>query len=944
MAKIKILTGRVAGIRNMFRAVTAMGVAVVTAAVLLLAGGCEKQRVYRIGVSQCSSDDWRDKMNEEIRREIMFHPDAEVEIRSAHDDNRRQIADLEYFAREGFDIVIVAPNEEAAVTPAVKKIYESGIPVIIFDRSIKGQSYTASIGVDNVGLGRQAAQYARHMLGSDWKALEIWGRMGSTPAVDRHKGFLAEISSEPGASVVAQAVGNWNQDEAEAAVDSLLNVHKDIDLIYAHNDRMAIGAANVARRRGFDNIKVIGIDAAPQIGIKAVADGTIDATFLYPTEGHRLVRTALAILKGEKFERDAKLATASAVDKTNADILLLQDQSLAEETSKMKILKSQVDSYWEKHSAQTVLFYVAIALVVLAYNTIFIVLKAYWQRRRLQGKLLEKNTLLEQERDKQKQLNEQLNAASQSKLAFFTGVSHDLRTPLTLISEPVESVSKDSNLTERQRSLMKIADKNIRILRRLINQILDFRKYETGKLAPRLEETDLCVLAREWAEAFGEVARSRHIRFNVSIPEACVEMAFDPEKMERVFFNLVSNAFKHTPDNGTICVSLRVDSGEAVFTVEDTGCGIPAADLPHVFENFYQADGVSHEGSGIGLTLSQAFVEMHGGRIEVESEVGRGSRFTVTLPVRHVAKDDRTAPSEPRLSAADVYAELADVELETPEMRADLPVMLVIDDNADIRRLVRELMEGQYNVIGARDGKEGLRMAARYVPDIIICDVMMPVMDGLEFCRLVKEEVTTSHIPVLMLTACSMDEQRATGYDSGADGYLSKPFNAEVLRARCRSLLANRKRILGRDGDRVLMNDPAAKAGKPATAAQAKLPEGAASARRLPSGDIDSEFYDRFCRIVADEMGNPELSVDSLASRMGLGRSQFYRKLKALTNYSPVELLRQMRVKRGRELLMKTEKSISEIAYEVGFSSPAYFTKCYRDQYGETPSDLRGRV
>lgn len=908
---------------------------------LLGAAGCEKQHTYKIGVSQCSSDDWRDKMNEEIQREIMFHPEAKVEIRSADDNNAKQIADLKYFAENDFDMVIVAPNEADAVTPAVKEIYDSGIPVIVFDRDINDDSYTAFVGVDNVGLGRSAGHYANHLLPESLRVLEIQGLKGSSPTTDRHVGFSQGIKENPNAEIVASAYGDWNQDDSERVVDSLLNIYKDINLVYAHNDRMAIGAANMLRQHGMHDVKVIGIDAAPQIGIKAVADGVIDATFLYPTEGHRLVRIALSILKGEPFERDVKLPVASAVDKSNADILLLQNESLTEETSKMKILKRQVDSYWQKHSAQTTLFYAAIALMVLALITIFVILRAYWQRRHHHEQLMEQNALLQTERDKQRELNDKLNRVTQSKLSFFTGVSHDLRTPLTLISEPVQTVADSSNLTDRERSLMKIADKNVRILKRLINQILDFRKYETGNLTLNQSENDLCVLAHDWAGAFAEVARRRHIKLITDIPDACVMMSFDPEKMERVFFNLVSNAFKHTPDNGTIRLTLKVDAEEAVFTVADSGCGIPAADLPYIFKGFYQGETTGQDSSGIGLTLSKAFVKLHGGDIEVESELGKGTRFTVRIPVRHTSQkgDERALP---KISAEEIAAELGVVDMEEPIMRPDLPIMLVIDDNADIRRLVATMTEGSFNVIGAANGKEGVRMAAKYVPDIIVCDVMMPVMDGLECCRKIKEEVSTSHIPVLMLTACSMDEQRARGYESGADGYLSKPFNADVFHARCRSLLLNRRRIIDS------VNDASSATAAGPKSLPAPMPAGdqsePKSERKLPVNDIDSEFYHRFVNLVNADMGNPELSVDALAAKMGLGRSQFYRKIKALTNFSPVELLRQMRVKKARQLLMQTEKSVSEIAYEVGFSSPAYFTKCYRDAYGETPSDLRSRI
>lgn len=289
-------------------------------------------------------------MNEEIEREILVHPEATVEIRSADDSNEKQIADIRYFADNGFDIIIVAPNEADAITPAIESVYNSGIPVVVFDRNVNGHCYTAFQGADNIKVGESAARYASNLLHGNGKVIELYGLKGSTPAVNRHEGFQREIDRHPGIIISAIAYGNWNYEDALRLTDSMLKTHPDVDLIYAHNDRMAIAASDAARAKGIDPY-IIGIDAAPEIGMKAVRDSVIDATFLYPTEGHRLIRTALAILKGEPYDSIASLPIPSAVDLGNADILLIQNESLKEETSKMKSLKSQIDRYWDKHSA-----------------------------------------------------------------------------------------------------------------------------------------------------------------------------------------------------------------------------------------------------------------------------------------------------------------------------------------------------------------------------------------------------------------------------------------------------------------------------------------------------------------------------------------------------------------------------------------------------------------
>lgn len=891
---------------------------------MIAATGCERQKKYKIGVSQCSQDDWRSKLNEEINREILFHEDAEVEIRSADDNNDRQIADIRYFVDNGFDIIIVSPNQADVLTPVIKEVYDSGMPVIIFDRNIIGDSYTARLGADDEGLGRSAADYAVRRLVAGAKALEIYGLPGSTPAANRHKGFSEEFASR-GGTILAGAPGNWNKDKAVEVVDSLLQIHHDVDVIYAHNDRMAIGASEVARRIGRGDIMILGTDAAPSIGIRAVADSVIDATFLYPTEGHRLIRTALSILKGEDYSKETILPVASPVDLTNADILLIQDEALREETGKMVILKERIDDYWKRHSSQTLLFYASVAIIVLLLGVVFMVLRFYWQHKRYQTVLVGQNRMLEEERDKQKELNDKLREATHSKLMFFTNVSHDLRTPLTLISEPVAQLVEADNLTPRQHTLMRIADKNVRILRRLINQILDFRKYENDKLALHLSEVDLGAAVAEWVESFAALARKRHLKLTCDVGGAVGKsIAVDVEKIERVVFNLVSNAFKYTPDNGDIAVTCRVGDDSAVLTVADTGEGIDERDLGNIFDRFYQVDRVHPKGSGIGLSLTKAFVELHGGSITVESALRKGSVFTVTLPVVHV---DAAVETPSVITAADVEGELDVIESD-PKFDDDRPLVLVIDDNKDIQILVGSLLSDNYNVITAPDGAEGIRRAMKYVPDLIICDVMMPVMDGLECCRRLKSEVATSHIPVLMLTACSMDEQRVKGYESGADGYLAKPFDSAVLHARCQSLIDNRKRIARVGGE------------KPRRAKPAAVP---VAETGLPGVDIDNDFYNRFLEIFNAGMGNPDMNVDSIATQLGLDRSQFYRKIKSLTNFSPVELIRILRLRRGRQLLTTTDKTVSEIAYEIGFSTPAYFTKCYRDNYGETPSEARAK-
>ena len=888
--------------------------------------GCSKKEGYRIGVSQCSSDDWRNKMNEEIMREALILDESlDVEIRSGEDSNENQIADLQYFVDNGFDAIIVAPNEAEALTPIIKDIHSKGIPVIVFDRSVIGNDYTAYQGADNASIGKEAALLAYSYCGKDAKVIEICGNMESTPAEERQRGFHNAADSL-GMPIVASASGLWNYENASVVADSLLAAHPEANIIYAHNDRMAMGASDVAKRLGMrDKVKIIGIDAAPGLGIKAVADGTIDATFVYPTEGQSLIATALAILKGEPYNANNIIASPQAVVSTNAELLLRQDEALRRETGRIASLKSRIDDYWQKHSLQTALLYGVVAILILIGGLAFVLMRAYWSNKRHRREMEERNRTLQQQHDELDELYHKLEEATGSKLTFFTNVSHDLRTPLTLIADPVHQMAEATNITPQQRTLMQLADKNVKRLNRLINQILDIRKFDNGHLALNLRNADLSLALKEWAMPFADAAARRHIKFYLDVaPGADYVTAIDVEKIERVLFNLLSNAFKFTPANGTITISLQRQDDTITLKVSDTGPGIKSEDMKQVFDRFFHSGTeVNPNGSGIGLALSKTFVQMHEGDIAVESELGVGTTFIVTLPVKSVDIDAADTSLAAAVAAADV-AELAEVEEEDVEIKEDAPTLLVIDDNEDISLLIKSILSDKYTVLRAANGAQGIRMASKYIPDLIICDVMMPGMDGYETCRRLKGEEVTSHIPVLLLTACSQQEQRTEGYNCGADGYMSKPFDSDMLKARCQSLIDNRRRIYATITD----------------AKQPQKPQAATS----PKGDIDDEFYARFIEAVEKNLSKSEITVEDLAAMLGLSRVQMYRKIKALTNYSPAELLRNTRLEHAARLLKTTQRTISEIAYEVGFTAPGYFTKCYKEYFNEAPSDTQART
>lgn len=881
-------------------------------------------KTYHIGVSQCSDDEWRNKMNTEMLREALFYDGIEVEIRSAKDNDLKQISDIHFFIDKKVDLLIVAPNKAAAITPAVEMAYEKGIPVIMVDRKIQSDKYTAFIGADNYKIGRDAGNYVQNMMNFSGKVLEIRGLEGSTPALERHNGFMDAIKDANQIEVIGSVDGKWLQKSATEVMDSILSVTKEIDIVFAQNDRMAMGAYMAAQKHQCESkMKFVGVDALPgkDYGLDLVMRDILDASFIYPTDGDKVIRLAMNILEGNPYSKDNELSSA-LVDNKNARILQIQMEHISEQDGRIEYLNGQIDDFWSRYSVQTVFLYTSLLTLLLLALLLGFIFKMYWVKHQMNTELSDQKRQLEDQRDQLISLSKQLEEATHAKLVFFTNVSHDFRTPLTLVADPVEQLLEDSSLKDKQRLLLKIAHKNVSILLRLVNQILDFRKYENGKLDLSLSAIDLKEQLKEWSQSFQTLAYKKHIHFNVNIGnEFDYVMMLDAEKMERIYFNLLSNAFKYTLENGVITVTLsqiqRPTGMSVLLMVSDTGTGISAKHIQHIFDRFYKID-INHSGSGIGLALVKAFVELHGGSIAVDSREGAGTVFTVEIPIHKPDIEDTQIQKDIYIEPQTVLVELSDVEEDLVELDESKESILVIDDNKDIREYIKMMLADKYMVLEAENGCVGIRKAMKYVPSVIVCDVMMPEMDGLECCKRIKSEIQTSHIPVMLLTACALDEQRIEGFECGADSYISKPFNSQLLLTRIQNLIDNRQRL------KQMFSD-------------------SNTCSKESVSEVEKDFVDRFRSLVEKNLGNSELSVEDLGEQMGMSRVQLYRKIKALTNYSPIELLRITRLKKASSLLSSTSKTISEITYEVGFTSPSYFTKCYKDYFGENPSDLLKR-
>ena len=901
-----------------------------------LAASCARHEPrVRIGVSQCSDDEWRHQMNNEMLREALFYDEVEIDIRTVKDDNARQIEDIRNFIEEGVDLLVIAPNEAAPITPVVEEAYDRGIPVIVFDRKILSDKYTAYIGADNYELGKAIGHYVANLLHGQGNVVEISGLTGSTPAMDRHQGFVSAISPYPGIKLLAREDAGWLRSEAGQKMDTLLTHFPQIDVVYAQNDRMAAGAYAVVRQKGrAGEMRFIGTDAlsGEGYGVEQVLKGELDATFIYPTGGDRVIQIAMDILNKRDFPRETILNT-SVVDSTNAQIMQMQTTHIATLDGKIETLNGKMNHYLDRYATQQVVLFGSLLVLLLVVGLLVAVYLSLRTKNRLNRELSRQKEILEaqkqqltqqkeqliQQKEQLEQLSHELEAATHAKLVFFTNVSHDFRTPLTLIADPINQLLADKSLGGHSCQLLELMKKNVNILLRLVNQILDFRKVENGRMELHLEPFDLLSNFRSWNDSFRMALLKKHISFSFeAMPDADFRIMADCEKMERIYFNLLSNAVKYTPENGKIVVSLQADVASLRFSVFNSGSYVSSQEVDAIFERFYQIDG-HQAGTGIGLALVRAFVEMHGGQITAQSDE-KGTTFAVLLPAQSISQYHPTVVTLPA-EETEVSATLVESELSADEEEAGAtgrPTVLVIDDNADIRHYVKTLLAEEYHVLDAPEAATGIRLAMKYVPDVIVSDVMMPGMDGVECCRRLKTELQTCHIPVILLTACSLDEQRIQGYNGGADSYISKPFNSQLLLSRIRNLIDSRRQLRQFFGDNQ-------------TLAKENI------------SDMDKDFVSRFKALVEEKMRDPELNVEDLGKDMGLSRVQLYRKLKSLTNYAPNELLRQARLKKAISLLASSEMTVAEIAYEVGFSSPSYFTKCYKEQFGESPTDFLKR-
>ena len=490
--------------------------------ILLLFMGCSRKPVkYTIAVSQCSEDIWRDKLNEELKTTAYIYDNVELLFSTARDNDKLQQQQIDSFINRGVDLLIISPNQVNTITPAIERAYKKGIPVVLFDRKTESAHYTAFMGADNYQIGRVMGEYIAHLLGEKGNLVEIRGLEQSSPAIDRHRGLIDALRHHPGVRLVDSQAGDWSEQSGVRAMERILSRNSEIDCVFGQNDRMALGARKVLMSRlPGCKTKFVGIDAlaTPGGGIREVKDGHLDASYIYPTRGDKLLQLAMNILEHKPYQKE-NLLEAAIVTPDNAEVMLMQADEMSKQNDLLNELHSHVDRFLARYNYQKVFLILVILILSLFLGVFFLLYRGLVLRRRM------------------------AEEAVSAKLRFFTNVSHELRTPLTLITAPVEQLTADPTLSDSQRSLLGVVKRNTDILLRLVNEILDFRKVQNGKMRLHLVHFDLAPSLRQWAEMFEPAVRKKNIILRVEVP-AHLFVRSDSYKLERICYNLLSNSVK----------------------------------------------------------------------------------------------------------------------------------------------------------------------------------------------------------------------------------------------------------------------------------------------------------------------------------------------------------------------------------------------------------------
>jgi signal transduction histidine kinase/AraC-like DNA-binding protein/CheY-like chemotaxis protein len=902
---------------------------------LLTSNGCKdvKNRpAYTIGFSQCvGSDLWRKTMLEEMKAELSLHPGANFVYADAQGNSTEQVEQVKKMMQQGIDLLIISPNEAQPLTSIVEEAYNKGIPVVIIDRKTASSLYTAYVGADNYQLGKMAGEYVGSTLKTPVNLLEIMGLPGSSPAIERDRGFCDGIKKFPQVHIISKIYGDWLRKNAEDALKRDPRQLAGINAVFAHNDVMAAGAREVLKKlKPDDDVKVIGVDALPGRGggLQMVADQVLNASLLYPTGGKEAIAIAFQILNKEPFSRE-NILQSLVIDSTNVQLMNLQWDKINRQQQDIEKQQALLAEQQVVYNGQQVVLNIIVISLVLAIVFGGLAFYSLMENRKINKRLEVKNAEILEQRNQLIEMSARAQKATESRLNFFTNVSHEFRTPLTLMLLPLQDMLNNEKLMAVSGSNIKIINQNANRLLKLVNQLIDYRKLEFDKMAIKASENNLVDFVREVTEAFRLHARQLDIQLSFVSSEKNIRVWFDVNMLDKVFFNLIANAIKFCNGDGKIAVIIHKNHDQNVsVSVEDNGIGMSAEDTALVFDQFYQADNAPVTGSGIGLSLSKEIVLFHRGQIEVKSKKWGGTTFTVTLPLgdSHLEPNEKIytrtdwtdIPEKAKIYQADLERVGTINDHEETFIKPKDHSLLIVEDNADLLQYLADKLSPYFEIFTAANGNSAVTRAFEQVPDLIISDVVLPHLSGRELAEKLKSDIRTSHIPIILLTAQGSLEHQLSGIRSMADLYVTKPFNFDFLLANVENLIRNR----------IILKE--------------HFISDISTTDRLPiSKTLDKKFVNDFTGIVEQNLSNSDFSVDDICRLIGVSRIQLYRKVKALMGCSITDYILNRRLKKAKYLLNNESYTISEITYMVGFSNPNYFATVFKATYECTPSEFR---
>lgn len=885
---------------------------------------------YTIAFSQCTGNDsWRETMLEEMKRELSFYPNVKFIYRDAEGSNQVQISQIRELLKNDIDLLIVSPNEAAPVTPIVDSVFQMKIPVIVTDRKTSSGLYNAYVGADNLTIGKLAGQYISNVLNGKGQIGVITGLKGTSASIERKKGLMMGLDSAGKTQVGLELHSDWSRATAYALAKKQIEDLQKQDLIFAFNDQMAFGAIQALRENGNDKKKIIGIDALPgaKNGLEEIANGTLYASMLYPTGGTEAIRTAIAILEKTPYKRENILGTL-VINKENANLMMLQSNKIQEQQKDIDkrqefIVKQNQIYNNQKTTLQVVMTSLVISIILGGISIVMI-----GNNRKKNKQLKNQNEEILQQQQQIVEMNQQIQNGAEEQSKFFTNVSHEFKTPLTLIMGPLEELEKEKSLSANSREKLAYIERNAKKLQDLVHDLIDIHRIDKSKLKLQVTAVHIDNFIQQIIANFRPLAKKKGISLSYLSKTPLKEIWISEQLMEHAFSNLLSNAFKYTPRGGTISLTVEENTFGDYFLIRviDNGSGIAASDLDHIFDNFYK--GEQHlPGSGIGLAYVKQIVELHHGQVTASSKKGMGSAFTLRLPTGHLhlleeeKKNSQYEPSILHFERNLPQENLEDFDVDSVSFCSSRAAnILIVEDHPDIMRFLKEILEKEYNLIFAKSYSDALKKMKNNYPDLILSDIMLPDETGIELLKTVKNNSQFNQIPVLLLSALDTEESIIEGMRHMADAYLTKPFKVDHLKAVVANLILSRQKLKEQYGS--LLKPSGNK-----TEIDSHTPQ-------------DKHFLQGLSMVVEGHLSDKTLSVEDIAKELNLSRIQLYRKTKALLNCSVNDYLLQRRMAKAQNLLLQG-LHVNEIAEKVGFSSGTYFTAAFRKQFGVTPTVFR---